>query len=321
MKRITLCAVILAILLTSGCGRNSPLAKDLKRYTTSGPKEHAKGQPSKNLTSIDYLPVRTLNNTEYVSLYDFTQITGFQGKWLPDGSYGVGDHDPHWSFRPAENTARSGSQKVELPAAVLRQDNQLYIPVSGLQQMFGDVAVFIVYPGSVVFPPRTSSKDKRTNGENRIFADHPSEHPTPKQPGNTFSAASTNADTLLAFAKNYLGVKYDFGAGSYQETGRFDCSSFVRYVFDRFGVAMPRTAREQAQQGRLVSRSDLHRGDLLFFYVPGRFKSDQTIGHVGIYMGDGQMIHSSPKPENGVQVTSINKPYWQETFLQARRYL
>jgi hypothetical protein len=53
--------------------------------------------------------------------------------------------------------------------------------------------------------------------------------------------------------------------------------------------------------------------------VPGRFKTDKIVGHVGIYMGNNQMIHASPKPKDGVQITNINQPYWKKTFLSAKR--
>jgi cell wall-associated NlpC family hydrolase len=84
---------------------------------------------------------------------------------------------------------------------------------------------------------------------------------------------------------------------------------------------LPRVARKHAEEGSFVARDKLQVGDLLFFNVPDRFKSHEVIGHVGMYIGDGKMIHASPKPEDGVQITLINKPYWKETFLFAKRYL
>jgi len=58
---------------------------------------------------------------------------------------------------------------------------------------------------------------------------------------------------------------------------------------------------------------------LMFYYVPGRFKSNKVVGHVGIYMGNQRMIHASPEPKNGVQISSIDKAYWKMTFLRAKR--
>jgi cell wall-associated NlpC family hydrolase len=68
-----------------------------------------------------------------------------------------------------------------------------------------------------------------------------------------------------------------------------------------------------------VSRQSLRRGDLLFFYVPGRFKSNNVVGHVGIYIGNRQMIHAGTEPKNGVQIRSIDRDYWKRTFLSAKR--
>jgi len=57
----------------------------------------------------------------------------------------------------------------------------------------------------------------------------------------------------------------------------------------------------------------------MYFYVPGRFKSNKKVGHVGIYMGGGKMIHSSPLPKDGVQITNIDKAYWKRTYLYSKR--
>jgi cell wall-associated NlpC family hydrolase len=72
-------------------------------------------------------------------------------------------------------------------------------------------------------------------------------------------------------------------------------------------------------QGMAVSRQALKPGDLLFFYVPGRFRSNSIIGHVGLYIGGGQMIHATPSAPSGVKITSIDSSYWKQKFLSARR--
>ncbi|NHN31605.1 C40 family peptidase [Paenibacillus agricola] len=124
---------------------------------------------------------------------------------------------------------------------------------------------------------------------------------------------------LISKAKRYMGVKYLFGAPPYPQSNKFDCSTFTRYIYGRYGIPLGRTARAQSTKGATVSRNQLRKGDLMFFYVPGRFRTNKTVGHVGIYMGNSRMIHSSPEPANGVQITNINKPYWKKTFLKARR--
>src|SRR5690606_8471984 len=100
-----------------------------------------------------------------------------------------------------------------------------------------------------------------------------------------------------------------------------DCSSFVQHIYKAVGVNMPRVARNQAEKGKSVSRSNLQPGDLMYFSVPGRFRSERTVGHVAIYMGNNKMIHSSPSPKDGVQITDINDDYWKRTYLHARRVL
>jgi cell wall-associated NlpC family hydrolase len=93
---------------------------------------------------------------------------------------------------------------------------------------------------------------------------------------------------VLGTAEQYLGVPYRWG-GSTPAEG-FDCSGYVRYVYGKEGVRLPRTSREQAKAGaRVASRvSSLRAGDLMLFA-----ESRQAISHVAIYAGNGRIIHSS----------------------------
>jgi cell wall-associated NlpC family hydrolase len=98
---------------------------------------------------------------------------------------------------------------------------------------------------------------------------------------------SVTARRVLNTADNYLGVPYKWGGTS--PTGGFDCSGFTQYVFAREGIQIPRNSRQQSRAGTAVPNAlELARpGDLLFF----AFGSD--IDHVGIYVGDGRMIHAT----------------------------
>jgi cell wall-associated NlpC family hydrolase len=92
---------------------------------------------------------------------------------------------------------------------------------------------------------------------------------------------------IAATAARYLGTRYRLGG---VKPGAFDCSGFVRYVFSRHGIALPRTAREQATAGRavVIGADSLRIGDLLFFHTKrGR------AGHVAMYAGNGRIIHAS----------------------------
>jgi cell wall-associated NlpC family hydrolase len=95
------------------------------------------------------------------------------------------------------------------------------------------------------------------------------------------------AHGIAATASRYLGTRYRLGG---VKPGAFDCSGFVRYVFARHGIALPRTAREQATVGLtvVVGLDSLRVGDLLFFRTTrGR------AGHVAMYAGNGRIIHAS----------------------------
>jgi cell wall-associated NlpC family hydrolase len=93
----------------------------------------------------------------------------------------------------------------------------------------------------------------------------------------------TGTDIVRA-ARDYLGVRYVWGG----DTPRaFDCSGFTRYVFARYGIALPRTAHEQAALGDAPFPGDLRPGDLLFF------SGGRGAQHIAIYVGGDTIIHAS----------------------------
>jgi cell wall-associated NlpC family hydrolase len=104
----------------------------------------------------------------------------------------------------------------------------------------------------------------------------------------TTSTSAPSATRVIGTAEEYLGVPYKWG-GSSPRSG-FDCSGYVKYVYERQGVKLPRTSREQAGAGvRVTPRvTSLRQGDLMLFA-----ESRQPISHVAIYAGGGRIIHSS----------------------------
>lgn len=120
---------------------------------------------------------------------------------------------------------------------------------------------------------------------------------------------------LLQTAQNLKGIPYKYG-GNTPKTG-FDCSGYVRWVFAENGVDMPRTASEQMAAGAKTSWGELQPGDLVFFKLK---RGKRRIMHVGIYTGEGKMIHS---PSRGKTVSEeiIDKPYWTNSFIGARRVI
>jgi len=120
------------------------------------------------------------------------------------------------------------------------------------------------------------------------------------------------ASELVMQAMGLLGVPYKRG-GTSEEKG-FDCSGFVRYMYEKsVGLVLPRRAEEQAKVTEEISRSELKPGDLVFFNTLKR-----TFSHVGIYVGDGKFIHA-PRPGKAVRVDDMREAYWQKRFNGARR--
>jgi peptidoglycan DL-endopeptidase CwlO len=112
---------------------------------------------------------------------------------------------------------------------------------------------------------------------------------------------------VVGVAMQYLGVPYRWGGAS-PETG-FDCSGFTMYVYAQVGVSLPHNAAMQYSMGSAVAREHLQPGDLVFF---------NGLGHVGIYIGGNQMIHS-PHTGDVVKISPLTG-WYAATYVGARRY-
>jgi len=123
-------------------------------------------------------------------------------------------------------------------------------------------------------------------------------------------SATSKATKIINTGKKYMGVRYKFGAKT-GNTSSFDCSSFTQYIFRQHGVNIPRSSKQQSKVGKFVPKSQLKPGDLVFFYSP--------IHHVGIYIGNGKVMHTYGKP--GVTISSINSGWWKDHYTTARRVL
>lgn len=124
-------------------------------------------------------------------------------------------------------------------------------------------------------------------------------------------AVSGGAKKVLNYAAQFLGIKYVWG-GTTPSPG-FDCSGYVQYVFRNSGISLSRTSEQQFNNGVSVSRSDLKPGDLVFFATYSKGAS-----HVGIYVGNNTMIHSS---SGGVSYDDMTSSYWAKRYLGARRVI
>ena len=127
------------------------------------------------------------------------------------------------------------------------------------------------------------------------------------------SSASSNSD-IVATAKQYLGTGYVYGGAS---PSGFDCSGYTMYVYSQHGYSLPHSATSQWQSGigtRVYSISALQVGDLVFFNDPSR-NAGKACSHAGIYIGDGQFIHSSSSRSGGVIISSLTSGYYNTYFV------
>ena len=132
------------------------------------------------------------------------------------------------------------------------------------------------------------------------------------QPQDAQPASGGRLRTMINKGLALLGTPYRWG-GTSPDSG-FDCSGFVSYVFSStLGIQLPRISRDMATAGEPVARQDLREGDLVFFS-----RSGNRIDHVGIYLGDGQFVHS-PRTGKSVEVATMATGYWNNRFMRARR--
>ena len=105
--------------------------------------------------------------------------------------------------------------------------------------------------------------------------------------------------TLLGYPYVWGSERYHWGNGKLNtnfENGKFDCSAFVQYIYYiTNGVILEVTSRKQSENGKLVEKSDLKRGDLMFFTNESRknYTGIDRIGHVAIYIGDNYILHTA----------------------------
>lgn len=152
----------------------------------------------------------------------------------------------------------------------------------------------------------------------------PTPRPSPMPPSadsgsnpadNPSSLREPDADALrvVEIAFESIGTPYRWGGTS---ANGFDCSGLIRYAYGQLGIELPRISRDQLRMGDPV---ELRVGALL----PGDILGFSAVAsgpptHVGLYVGDGEFIHSST---SGVRVSDLREPYWQQHFVAARRIL
>ncbi|MGI2294582.1 MULTISPECIES: NlpC/P60 family protein [unclassified Paenibacillus] len=141
--------------------------------------------------------------------------------------------------------------------------------------------------------------------------------------------SNASVEKVISAGMKYWGTPYEFGSNR-NSTKTFDCSAFVQRAFlDAVGVKLPGDSRKQGQYVKdkgnaKTSISSLKRGDLMFFMsykgsksssYSGINKSSQRITHVGIYLGNNEILHTYSKESGGVRTSKISGTHWEYRFL------
>lgn len=151
------------------------------------------------------------------------------------------------------------------------------------------------------------SAEPRTTSENSLNKTNKDEQVVEETNKNNEETSHTNSTTtkgeeVVAYAKQYLGCPYVYGAAGSKS---FDCSGFTMYVYKHFGINLPHGATSQSRYGTKVSKNNLRAGDIIFLTD---YETGVGIGHCGIYIGDGNFIHASTTGYK-VRISSLDVEY------------
>lgn len=314
--------------------------------TQSGGRMQAKSneaQPSKLQVNDNEatIGIQQIDGKPYVSLRDLLGPVGYQMRLSDDGrDVLIGGTDPLYKVGLDSARAERDGQTIMLAEPAKRKGDDVLIPESALGDLFQEDIRFTNGGSNIKLSPLSEDRESMRDLEKGDVSEEPGAkqqseakqgaggpiilEPEEESDGGGIRMQSVglpniDIDALIQTAMKYRGVPYLFGAGPYSRTKRFDCSSFTQFVFAKYGVNLKRVSYNQATQGIFVGKANLQRGDLVFFSVPGRFKSDKKVGHVGIYIGSGQMIHTFSTASGGVHVSSIKSGTWAKRYLRARR--
>lgn len=137
-----------------------------------------------------------------------------------------------------------------------------------------------------------------------------------KTGSSTTSSTNKLAEKIIDDATSKIGAPYRFGGTT---NSGYDCSGLVYTSFKKYDVSLPRTSKDMSKEGKVISKNNARKGDLIFF----KTGNSSQINHVGLIIDvttdDIKFIHSSTK--SGVLISSINEAYYRKSFAQINRVL
>jgi cell wall-associated NlpC family hydrolase len=130
-------------------------------------------------------------------------------------------------------------------------------------------------------------------------------------PATAPAARTQDGGVIAQLAVSFIGAPYQFGGA---DAAGFDCSGLARYVHERAGLAIPRTAAEQQRTARPIPLAELAPGDLVFFRIRRR-----GIDHVGVYAGGGRFVHA-PRAGQAVAYGDLSRGFYARHLVSAGRF-
>ncbi|WP_262965124.1 C40 family peptidase [Methylobacter psychrophilus] len=124
--------------------------------------------------------------------------------------------------------------------------------------------------------------------------------------------AAQNQSRVITYALSLRGTPYRYGKSS-PEDG-FDCSGFVKHVYEKQGITLPRTVKDMALSLPQIPKNDVHSGDLVFFNTNGK-----SFSHVGIYVNNDKFVHAPSQRTGKVLVSNLKNSYWKKHYIGVRR--
>ena len=166
----------------------------------------------------------------------------------------------------------------------------------------GHAPVDSIVPAAVAKPPDTTYRDTALHSLS----------------GKSIDVKNVGPLAVVDYAKTLLGTPYKY-ASSDPKTG-FDCSGFITYVFNHFGIIVPRSSRDFTEVGKTIEPVQAKPGDLILF--TGTDSTEKFVGHMGLIVsnekGDLQFIHSSSGKAHGVTISPLSG-YYQSRFVKTIR--
>ena len=138
---------------------------------------------------------------------------------------------------------------------------------------------------------------------------------TGEKPASTLTG--TLGNQIVEYGKQFIGTPYSWGGTDLN--GGVDCSGFVYAVMNYFDISLNRSSASMVSNGVAIDKNELQPGDLVFFDTTG--VNDGNISHVGIYIGNNEIIHSSSGKSWGVTINSLAEDYYVRTYVTCRRVL